>query len=362
MRFSKTLAILIALNTGAWIIPQEVSAQQILKSNHIIDNESNSNVDYLYVGEIWAPCLYPISRQNLSNIDVKNEEGQNKAGLRENEVTVHQSGSNDTDQNPLKVVIIPVEDKVIDYNRESVYKIDPAVDIPIVTVGTIWSVYALSKIYTKTSPTVAEIQSLNRNNVPAFDRWAIYPFNKNLDKLSYYPFYASMPLPFLFSISNGKTGKDFFKLSFLYWETMSIVGILGTSATYFVDRYRPYCYTNETPMDTRTSKVSINSFFSGHVEMVAAPTFFIAKVYSDYYPDSKIKWVFYGFAASVTSATSYLRLRAGDHFPSDIILGALVGSLAGILVPEFHKNNNSGVSVLPYSNEMAKGLSFTCQF
>ena len=87
------------------------------------------------------------------------------------------------------------------------------------------------------------------------------------------------------------------------------------------------CYTDETPMDKRTNKVARNSFFSGHVEMVAAPTFLIAKVYSDYYPDSKIKWVFYGFAAAITTATSYLRLKAGEHFPSDIILGAVSGRI-----------------------------------
>jgi membrane-associated phospholipid phosphatase len=140
------------------------------------------------------------------------------------------------------------------------------------------------------------------------------------------------------------------------------MGIIGTSSTYFVDRYRPYVYTNETPMDRRTSKVARNSFFSGHVEMVAAPLFLIAKVYSDYYPESNVKWVFYGFAASVTTFTSYIRLKGGDHFPSDILLGALIGTLSGILVPEFHKNKNSDLSILPYGNEMAKGLSLTYQF
>jgi membrane-associated phospholipid phosphatase len=352
MRYTIVFSMLLVLNMGAWIIPEETSAQQVSNSNHFFYDESDPSgmwVDYPNFGYVLVHSLYPGFRQNY-------------AGTKEDKATISQPGINDADKNTTKVILPSVKDKVTDYNAESVYKINPAVDIPIVVAGTLWSAFAFTKIYSKTSPTVEEIQGLNKNNIPAFDRWAIYPYNDKLEKLSYYPFYASIPLPLIFFLSNGKTSGDFFKLSFLYWETLSIMGILGTASTYYVDRYRPYCYTDETPMDRRTSKVARNSFFSGHVEMVAAPTFLIAKVYSDYYPESKIKWVFYGFAATITAATSYLRLRGGDHFPSDIILGAVVGALSGILVPEFHKNYNSDLSVLPYSSEMAKGLAFSYQF
>jgi membrane-associated phospholipid phosphatase len=362
MRFSKTCAIIIALNIVAWIIPQDVSAQRVSKSSHLFYHEINSNGDYVCFGDVWIPCLYPGSRRNLSNMEIKNNGEQIEAGPGENDLTAYQPVINDVDKNTKKVVLAPMEDKSIEYDRESVYKFNLAVDIPIVAVGTVWSAYALSKIYKKTSPTVEEIQALNKNNIPFFDRWAVYPYDKSLDKLSYYPFYGAIPLPLIFFLSAGKTYKDFFKLSFLYWETLSIMGVFGTSSTYYVNRYRPYTYTDGTPMDVRTNNVARNSFFSGHVEMVAAPTFLIATVYSDYYPESKIKWVFYGFAATITTATSYLRLKSGEHFPSDIILGAVVGTLAGILVPEYHKNKDSDLSILPYSNDMAKGIAFVYKF
>jgi membrane-associated phospholipid phosphatase len=140
------------------------------------------------------------------------------------------------------------------------------------------------------------------------------------------------------------------------------MGLTGTSSTFFVDRYRPYCYTDETPMDKRTSKVAKNSFYSGHVEMVAAPSFFMAKVFSDYYPDSDIKWVFYGFAFAITATTSYMRLKAGEHFPSDILIGAVMGALTGILIPEYHRNEDPSLNVLPYSDEMSKGLTLIYRF
>ena len=249
--------------------------------------------------------------------------------------------------------------------NEPVYTLHPGIDIPIVAVGTIWSCYVFTKIYNKARPSVEQIQNLKISNINAFDRWAIYPYSKSLDDISYYPFYAAMPLPLIFFLTEKETRSEFGKLTFLYWETMAITGLTGTSAPYFVNRYRPYAYSQETPMDKRTGHVVKNSFYSGHVQVVAAPTFFIAKVFSDYHPDSKIKWVFYGIASVATSYTAYLRLIGGQHFPSDILLGTATGVLAGILVPQYHKTKStkkSSMSVMPYSTGDINGMVMTYKF
>src|SRR5438105_12143765 len=101
--------------------------------------------------------------------------------------------------------------------------------------------------------------------------------------------------------------------------------------------YRPFAYSPLTPMDKRMDQNAKNSFYAGHVEVVATSTFFIAKVYSDYYPESKVKWLFYGVAAAATGTMGYLRYEGGMHFPTDIILGTTMGALTGILIPQFHK-------------------------
>jgi membrane-associated phospholipid phosphatase len=223
----------------------------------------------------------------------------------------------------------------------------------------------LQKSIKKTPPTIEQIQNLNKNDVNAFDRWAIYPYSKSLDRISYYPFYAAIPVPLIFFLTGSDTRNDFFKLTFLYWETMSITGLLGTAATYNVDRYRPYAYSAETPMDMRTGRIAINSFYSGHVQVVAAPTFFAAKVFADYHPDSKIKWVFYGAASAVTGVTAYMRLKGGEHFPSDILLGTATGVLAGILVPQYHKTKpgqNHAMNIMPYSTGSINGFVMTYKF
>ena len=124
---------------------------------------------------------------------------------------------------------------------------------------------------------------------------------------------------------------------------MSIKGLLGINATYHIDRYRTYAYTSETTIKKRTGSVANNSFFAGH------------------HPDSKVKFLFYGIASLATRATAYKRLRGGENSPSDNLLGTATGVLAGILVPHYPKtksNNNSGISILPYSTGEINELAF----
>jgi len=73
------------------------------------------------------------------------------------------------------------------------------------------------------------------------------------------------------------------------------------------------------------------------VALVGTTTFFAAKVFSDYHPNSKLRPYLWTAAALATGTTGYLRYRSGRHFPSDILVGAAVGTLSGILVPQFHK-------------------------
>lgn len=242
--------------------------------------------------------------------------------------------------------------------KQPVYRLKPGADIPIFAVGAGWSGYAFTKIYSKPPSTEEEILSLNMNDINTFDRRAVRPYSKSLDRVSYYPFFASMPLPFLFLFGNTK--KDFFKLTALYLEAMSITGFFYTGSVYFVDRYRPYAYSNESTMDQRTRGGAKNSFYAGHVALVSTSTFFMAKVYADYHPESKAKWVFYSLAGATTVVTTYLRYKAGQHFPSDLLLGMAQGTLTGLLVPHFHKNKlikNNRFSILPFSNGRSLGLS-----
>jgi|GEM_PF-6847977 membrane-associated phospholipid phosphatase len=58
----------------------------------------------------------------------------------------------------------------------------------------------------------------------------------------------------------------------------------------------------------------------------------------------------------MTAATAYMRNYAGMHFLTDVIVGATVGTLSGILVPQFHKikpGKSSHLTILPFGGSLA---------
>ena len=246
--------------------------------------------------------------------------------------------------------------------KQQIYKLKPTVDSPVVAVGVGWSGYAFTKIYSKERSTEEQILSLDVNDINRFDRWAVRPHSEKIGNICDYIFYGSMALPILF-LPAKETRKDIFKLSFLYLEVMSITGLLYTGSVYFTNRYRPYAYSEETEMTWRTRGGAKNSFYAGHVALVAASTFFTAKVFADYYPDSKMKWAFFSAAGLATGTMAYLRHRGGFHFPTDILLGITQGTLTGILVPHFHKKKISkDLSLVPFYNGESSGLSIVYRF
>lgn len=248
-------------------------------------------------------------------------------------------------------------------SSSDIYNFKPFVDIPLTVTGVGWSIYAFTKIYNKDTSTAAQILALNRNNIASYNRWGTKYYNPDDFTRSNYFFYGSMPLPFLFLLDK-KVRKDFFKVTSLYLEAMGITGILYTGSVYVHDKYRPYAYNSNVPLSKRKRGGAKNSFYAGHVALVGTSTFFMAKVYADYHPDSKLKWIFYTGAGLATVATGYYRSRAGEHFLSDILIGIVQGTLTGILVPQLHKNKvikNPNLSLVPYIGK-EKGFALTYKF
>jgi hypothetical protein len=223
--------------------------------------------------------------------------------------------------------------------RAHMYHVNNAVDMPIVLALGGTSIYLMTIIYNKEPTPESVILGLDKNDIPAFDRRTAGWHDDNLDKMSYIPFYAVMPLP-LVLLADKSMKPDRGRIGLMYLEAFAFEGILYTSSVYFVDRFRPDVYNTDLPLSYRTNGNFRNSFFAGHVAVVAASTFFISKVYDDYHPKSGFKWVLYGASAAATVGMGYIRLAAGKHFLSDIIVGAAVGTACGLLVPVIHKNKD----------------------
>lgn len=243
---------------------------------------------------------------------------------------------------------------------ERMYKINNAVTLPVIGVLGGGSIYGMTIIYSKEKTPEADILALKNEDIPEIDRWNAGWRDKQLDEISYYPFYAVMPLP-LVLLADKKIAKDKGRIGLMYLEAYAIEGIIYVGSVYYADRFRPDVYNADLELSYRTNGNFRNSFFAGHVAVTALSTFFIAKVYDDYHPKSGFKWVLYGAATAATAGMSYMRLKAGKHFTTDVLVGAGVGTACGLLVPMIHKNKNyqgQKWSLYPSVNDRG-GMSFS---
>jgi len=254
--------------------------------------------------------------------------------------------------------IVPQTDTLTNNPGVPQYKINGKVEIPLVVAGGAFTLYNFSRISKKTSSDPTYIEGLSKNNVNWFDRWGVHAYDEKIDNASYIPFFVSMPAPLILFVADKKMRKDFFKLTFMYAEAMTITGVLYSAGAGYTDRLRPMVYSSGTPMEKRVLSEQKKSFFAGHVAVVATSTFFMARVIADYHPQSRFKWLYYSLASATTLTTAYLRQQAGEHFPSDIILGIAVGTVSGLLIPSLHKIKlvkTQRLSILPVGGSGSTG-------
>lgn len=210
-----------------------------------------------------------------------------------------------------------------------------------------------------------ELETLNRNDINAFDRPASYNWNTNAQKASDILRTTVIILPIAF-LANHHTRTDFGSLIIMGLEVSAIAYGITTGVKNAVNRTRPLVYNEDVPIDDRTASNSRMSYFSGHTSFTAAFSFYIAKVIHDYHPNLKngYKIALWSFAAAIPAMTGYLRVEAGRHFATDVITGYAVGAAIGWLVPELHKKKklNEGLSLSPSFSYGSRGIYLSYRF
>lgn len=195
----------------------------------------------------------------------------------------------------------------------------------------------------------ADLASLDRNDIWKINRGAAGNYSEEADRISYIPFYGSFATPLLFLLGEDER-KNFGQISVLFIETMATTGALFTITAGNVEKSRPLVYNENLLTDKRMEADAQRSFFAGHTAATAAASFFTAKVFNDFNPDSPAVPYVWAGAVAVPAYVGYLRTKAGKHFLTDNIIGFGIGALCGILVPEVHKKSNEKIDVYPTMN------------
>jgi undecaprenyl-diphosphatase len=141
---------------------------------------------------------------------------------------------------------------------------------------------------------------------------------------------------------NVQTGlADFF----MYAESVSFTLAMTSIVKMAVRRPRPIAYIdanahkNDDPPYSNSSTDSALSFFSGHAALTAtisSTATYLAFVRS---PHTARPWITLVAGVGLTTFVSIERVRAGQHFPTDVIAGAIAGAGIGLVVPHLHRTD-----------------------
>lgn len=252
-------------------------------------------------------------------------------------------------------------------NFDSPYKTSWAVDGPYLGVSLGLNVLGFTLVQNKETLSLQEMNDLSRDNVPGIDRFLTGNYNESADKLSYYPFYGSFAVPVVMMLADANMRNNAGQISILFVESMATTGALFTITAGLVDRPRPLAYNTSVPEDERREGSAQRSFFAGHTAATASASFFAAKIYNDFYPESAARPYVWTAAALVPAWVAYLRAEAGKHFLTDNVVGYVVGAASGILIPELHKKKDRDFELSPtmgldFQGNEYQGLSLQYSF
>lgn len=125
--------------------------------------------------------------------------------------------------------------------------------------------------------------------------------------------------------------------------------LVTTPIKYITGRSRPNSAKGSLKFDPFCSG---DSFPSGHTTQAFA----VASVIAEHYDSFWIKAAAYGLA----SAVGYARVEHRDHWASDVLAGALIGTLVGREVVRFNKNKRYQLSI--YSDGESTGVKVMHRF
>jgi len=231
------------------------------------------------------------------------------------------------------------------------------------------AVYATGIIMASVNPleplSEAELSRLDKNDVNSFDRPATGYWSPSAGRASDFMLLGITVLPVVF-LAEHHTKVDIIPLAVMAAEAYLFNYGVTTICKNITQRIRPYAYNPEVPNSEKTSSDMRESFFSGHTSQTAAATFLFANVINDYHPNMRpgLKTSMWIFAATVPAVEGYLRVRAGKHFPTDVITGYIVGATSGWLIPKMHRyqklHYKYGIGFVPSREGMM--MNFTYRF
>lgn len=253
----------------------------------------------------------------------------------------------------LPSVIFSYNDNFKWLGQEDTFKLDPLTDGILLGTGTALNgtVFLVDHVF--------DINKKEWNSIPAkteingFDRFFMNDYSKPLDITADALQYLAFTTPLLFCATNLK---EMPTIVTMYAETLLMAKGTADSLKLLASRTRPCMYYDNYPQAFIDDGDWCKSWPSGHTTYTFASAAFLTYTFAKYNPDSYWKYVVAGTSYAIALTTGTLRVLSGNHFVTDVLTGAAIGTAWGFLVPWLHTlkiDENSNLSVTPV------GVSFS---
>lgn len=217
-----------------------------------------------------------------------------------------------------------------------VYAIHPAVDVPVLAASAL--VIAVPSLLA--SELIDERCPCDPSTVNGFDRGAIGNHDRAASVASDVTLGVAMAAPLALELLWVRGREALLTDLVIYAEVLLVNGALVEIAKYTVQRPLPRTYAGQA--DLVHSAQGYRSFYSGHTANTFAALSAGAFTLGRRTGNRLWPWL---VVAGVGASVAVERVAGGWHFPTDVIVGAVMGTLVGVGVPWLHLRHD--LTVVP---------------
>ena len=163
---------------------------------------------------------------------------------------------------------------------------------------------------------------------------------------------GSLVFPFLIStvsfFKEDASRQEFLSILCMYTEALALQSGINLLVRSLQISPRPYLYS-ENADEEKIKGEAFGSFYSGHVSAAWTSAVFTSWTFKKLYPESKFIPVVNVASFGIAAAVGVLRVKAGKHYPTDVVVGALAGAGIALGVIQLHewKSSKINLAVLP---------------
>ena len=200
----------------------------------------------------------------------------------------------------------------------------------------------------------AEARDLVRSDLIFMDRWAAGLYSPGADLASDMLAFPLCALPVAWSAwktwggkpAPGQRASTGIPAPIVDAVILAEAMALSSSLNLFVRSLRihprPLVYGQAAPRSEREKGEASGSFYSGHASAAFLAATYFAYTYPLRHPEFKYHGALWAGALGAASLVAGLRVAAGKHFPSDVLVGAAAGAFFGWVFPRMHLKTPGG--------------------